>query len=136
MAKKHHIGALILRLFLGVTFFIHGLAKVQGGLSNTVGFFESIGIPGFMAYIVTFIELIGGIAMIVGLGTRIISILFALIMIGAIGTVKFQAGFMGTGQASGYEFDLALLVISIHLMIVNRSMFALDHVLFRSKQDD
>ena len=44
--KNFEIGALVLRVVLGITFFIHGLAKFQGGIENTVGWFASIGLPG------------------------------------------------------------------------------------------
>ncbi|WP_078382826.1 DoxX family protein [Sutcliffiella halmapala] len=130
MLRKHDIGSTILRITLGVTFFIHGMAKFQGGIDNTVGFFESLGLPGFSAYIVAFVELVGGLAMIVGFGTRVVAISFGVIMLVAIIKVKLAAGFMGNGQMAGYEFDLALLAISVYLALVNKSIFALDNVVF------
>ncbi|WP_079525196.1 DoxX family protein [Halobacillus hunanensis] len=129
MIARGEIGAIILRLFLGLTFFVHGLSKFQGGIGNTAGFFESLGIPGFAAYVVATIELIGGLAVIVGIGTQVISILFALIMAGAIVQAKFAAGFLG-----GYELDLALLVISVFIALSNRNIWALDNVIFPKKQ--
>ncbi|MBM7586177.1 putative membrane protein YphA (DoxX/SURF4 family) [Bacillus pakistanensis] len=136
MLRKYEIGAFILRILLGFTFFIHGLAKFQDGIENTVGFFESIGLPGFSAYVVAGIELIGGIALILGIGTRVISVLLALIMIGAIFKVKLAGGFLGNGQMAGFELDLALLAISAYLALTNRSAFALDNVIFQSKRDN
>ncbi|TWI54067.1 DoxX family protein [Halalkalibacter nanhaiisediminis] len=133
MFNKYEVGALILRIFLGLTFFIHGLVKFQGGIGNTAGFFENIGLPGFSAYVVAIIELVGGLALIVGLGTRVVSILFAIIMVVAIFTVKLPAGFLGTPEMAGYELDLALLVISIYLAIAKSSLFSVDNVLYRSK---
>jgi putative oxidoreductase len=50
MLVKNEIGALILRVTLGALFLIHGIVKFQGGIENIVGWFESIGLPGFMAY--------------------------------------------------------------------------------------
>ena len=64
MNKTGEIGAVILRLVLGFTFFMHGYDKFQGGIDNTAGFFSSLGLPGFMAYIVGGIEVVGGIAVI------------------------------------------------------------------------
>ncbi|MCM3177758.1 DoxX family protein [Cytobacillus horneckiae] len=127
---KNQIAAAILRVVLGVVFFMHGVSKFQDGIGNTVGFFESLGLPGFAAYIVALIELIGGLAMILGIGTRIISILFALIMIGAITMVKIGEGFFGI------EFDLVLMTMSICLAIVNKSYLALDNVLSRNKNQN
>ncbi|WP_100407851.1 DoxX family protein [Bacillus solitudinis] len=134
MLRKDEVATTMLRLFLGTTFLIHGLAKFQGGIENTVGFFESLGLPGFSAYLVALIELIGGIAMVLGVGTRIISILFVIILAVAIVKVKLAAGFLGNGQMAGYELDLALMAISIYLATTKHSFFALDNVLFRTEK--
>ncbi|WP_342044418.1 DoxX family protein [Bacillus sp. OTU530] len=133
MIRSNEIGATILRVFLGITFFVHGLAKFQGGIANTAGFFESLGFPGFSAYVVALIELVGGIALVLGIGIRLVSILFVLILAVATVKVKLAAGFLGNGQMAGYELDLALLVISLYLAAINKSFLALDNLLFRSK---
>ena len=86
MSDRNEIGTFLLRIILGLVFLANGVAKFQGGIENTVGWFDSIGIPGFLAYAVGTIELVGGIAIILGLGTRIVSLLFGIIMIGAIFT--------------------------------------------------
>lgn len=131
--NKNDAAHVFLRVILGLTFFIHGVSKFQGGLGNTAGFFDSLGIPGFMAYIVAGIELIGGLAVILGLGTRIVSVLFAVIMAGAIFTAKLPVGFLGNGQAAGYELDLALLAMSVYLACANRTVLSLDNVIFNKK---
>ena len=131
--NKNEAGQVFLRVILGLTFFIHGVSKFQGGIGNTAGFFDSLGIPGFMAYIVAGIELIGGLAVILGLGTRIVSVLFAVIMAGAIFMAKLPAGFLGNGQAAGYELDLALLAMSVYLACANRTVLSLDQVIFNKK---
>lgn len=119
--NKHEMGALLLRVVLGITFFVHGLAKLQGGIENTAGWFASMGLPGWLAYVVAGIEIIGGVALIVGLGTKMVSALLGLIILGAILKVKIGAGFMG-----GYELDVVLLAITIFLAINGSSMFSLD----------
>lgn len=131
---KNELGSLILRVMFGLTFFIHGLVKFQGGISNLAGFFESLGIPGFMAYVVAIIELVGGVAIIFGLGIRVVSILLALIMVGAIFTVKLSAGFLGNGQSAGYELDLLLLAISMYFIFANKSKYSLDQKFFKSEE--
>ncbi|WP_232697102.1 DoxX family protein [Brevibacillus daliensis] len=133
--NKNEVGKVMLRVVLGIIFFVHGLSKFQGGINNTAGFFDSIGIPGFMAYVVALIELIGGIALILGIGTRIVSVLFAIIMLGAIFSLKLPAGLLGNGQMAGYELELVLLVISIYFVIDNKSILAFDNKIFRSKAD-
>ncbi|MFD1175763.1 DoxX family protein [Paenibacillus puldeungensis] len=132
---KSELGTTILRVFLGLTFLVHGFVKFQGGISNTVGFFESLGLPGFAAYIVATIELVGGAAMLLGIGTRMVAILFALILAVATIKVKLSAGFLGNGQMAGYELDLALITISIYLALKGKSFLALDNAIFRSKKD-
>lgn len=136
MHMKNEIGALILRVTLGIIFLVHGLGKFQGGIENVAGWFSSIGLPGFLAYAVAIIELVGGIALILGLGTRIVSALLALIMIGAIFTVKLSVGFMGNGEMAGYEFDLALLAMSIYLTVAGSKMLAVDEMLFNKEKSE
>ncbi|WNS75445.1 DoxX family protein [Bacillus sp. DTU_2020_1000418_1_SI_GHA_SEK_038] len=130
--NRNEIGKVILRVVVGLTFFIHGLAKFQGGITNIVGYFDSLGIPGFMAYVVAAIELIGGIALTVGLGTRIVTLLFSLIMAGAIFTAKLSLGFFGNGQMVGYELDLVLLAAAIYFVFAEKSKLSLDQMLAKS----
>ncbi|WP_046178850.1 DoxX family protein [Domibacillus tundrae] len=130
MLNNKGIGALILRITLGVIFLAHGTAKFQGGIENTVGWFESIGLPGFMAYAVAVIEVVGGIALIVGLGTRIVSALFALLLIGAIIKVKFAAGFL-----NGYAYDLVLLSLSVSLFVEGSKLYSIGNLLFNQDKE-
>jgi putative oxidoreductase len=131
---KTELGALILRVTLGFIFFIHGLVKFQDGIQNTAGWFESIGLPGFMAYAVAGIELVGGVALILGLGTRLVSVLIALIMIGATLKVKLSLGLLGNGQSAGYELDLAFLAMAIYLAINGSKLLSLGQFIFKKDE--
>ncbi|WP_042457196.1 DoxX family protein [Neobacillus dielmonensis] len=135
MQLKNEIGTLILRVTLGALFLIHGIVKFQGGIENTVGWFSSIGIPGFMAYAVALIEIIGGVALIIGFATRYVSALYVLLMIGAIVKVKLSVGLLGNGQMAGYELDLAFLVISVYLTMNDSKLLSI-HQLFSQKNTD
>jgi putative oxidoreductase len=128
MKFNNEIGAFILRVTLGALFFIHGMVKFQGGIENIVGWFSSIGLPGFMAYAVALLEIIGGIALIIGLGTRIVSILLSLLMIGAILKVKLSVGLLGNGQMAGYELDLGFLAIAVYLVINGSKLLSVDQL--------
>jgi len=128
MLNRTEIGTLLLRIMLGLVFLASGVAKFQGGIENTVGWFDSIGIPGFLGYIVATIELVGGIAIILGLGTRIVSLLFGMIMIGAIFTVKLPDGFL-----NGYALDLVLLVMAIYMVLNGSKLYSLGQLLFKGK---
>ncbi|SFJ86310.1 DoxX family protein [Thermoflavimicrobium dichotomicum] len=136
MENKQQWGSLILRLVLGITFFVHGLAKFQMGLGNVAGFFQSLGLPGPLGYLVAVLELVGGIALIVGLATRIFSAALAVIMIGAIFTVKLQAGFMGAPGKNGYEFDLALLAMALYFVFAGSDALSVDHLFKRKKANE
>ena len=71
--------ALILRVSLGVLFLAHGLwmKVLTFGIPGTVGYFESLGYPGFFAHLVILGEVGGGLALILGLWTRAISVVFS-----------------------------------------------------------
>ncbi|MEH7492765.1 DoxX family protein [Neobacillus niacini] len=127
---KTEIGAFILRITLGAIFFIHGVVKFQGGIENTAGWFESLGLPGVTAYGVALLEIIGGILLIIGLATRLVAALFAVLMIGATVKVKLAIGFLGNGQMAGYELDLAFLAIAIYLVINGSKLFSLSKLIF------
>ncbi|MBV7509146.1 DoxX family protein [Bacillus sp. sid0103] len=131
MLVKNEIGALILRVTLGALFLIHGIVKFQGGIENIVGWFESIGLPGFMAYGVALFEIIGGIALIIGLATRLVSTLFGLLMIGAILKVKLSVGLLGNGQMAGYELDLAFLAMAVYLAINGSKLLSVSYLIFQ-----
>lgn len=128
MMIKNEIGALILRLTLGALFLIHGIVKFQGGIENIVGWFESIGLQEFMAYGVALVEIIGGFALIIGLATRLVSALFALLMIGATLKVKLAVGLLGNGQMTGYELDLAFLAIAVYLVMNGSKLLSINQL--------
>lgn len=101
-------GILVVRILLGGLMFLHGLQKFTNGIGGTVQFFDSLGIPGFMAYVVALIELVGGLALVFGVLVPYVSALFVVVLAVAIVTVKFSSGFLG-----GYEPEFVLLVLSV-----------------------
>jgi putative oxidoreductase len=109
--KLFAYGPLPIRILAGITLIIHGLPK----LSNVAGsevFFGKMGLPPDLAMLIGLLEVIGGVALIVGILTRIASILFIIEMLGATIVAKLPKGFVG-----GYEFDLLLMSISISLIL-------------------
>ena len=96
----------VLRLFVGAVFVAHGALKLFGGLTGFAGFLQQAGVPlpEFMAPLVASFEFLGGVAIILGLGTRTASLLLTGIMIVAMLTVTLKAGFSG-----GYDINLALI---------------------------
>jgi putative oxidoreductase len=80
-------GLAILRVVLGIAMIVHGWSKWRGGVDNVAGFFGgTLGIPApeLMAWVVTLVELVGGILLVAGFLTQIAGILIALDMLGAI----------------------------------------------------
>ena len=135
MENKFEVSTLILRVILGITFFVHGYVKFSGGIENTVGWFEYIGLPGSLAYVVAVIELVGGVALIIGLGSKVVSGVLAIIMIGAILKAKLAAGYLGDGTTgAGWEFDLALLAMAVAIVVNGSKLLAVDQLLSK-KQD-
>ena len=80
-------GLAILRIVLGIAMLVHGWSKLSGGVGNVAGSFGgNLGVPapGLMAWVVTIVELVGGILLVVGFLSQIAGILIALDMLGAI----------------------------------------------------
>ncbi|WP_156288983.1 DoxX family protein [Oceanobacillus salinisoli] len=128
MKNTQEMGTLLLRVVLGFTFFMHGLDKVQSGVGNFAEGFPAMGLPAFLAYIVAAVELAGGLALILGLGTRAFSLSMAIIMVGAILFVKLGEGFLG-----GFELDLILLAIAAHLVLNGSSSLSVDAVILKKR---
>lgn len=103
-ASKADTAALILRLAMGVAFLAHVWLKISVFTpAGTVQFFQSLGLPGPLAYVVIFAELAGGIALILGLWTRAVSLALIPILLGAI-YAHWGAGFFFSNQGGGWEF--------------------------------
>lgn len=131
MNKNVGVALLVLRIALGVIFLFHGIDKFQNGIENAAGFFTSLGLASFLAYITAVIEIIGGIMMIAGLGTRVVGFLFAIIMVGAIVTVKLSLGLI-----NGFEFELALLAMSITLVMTGSPWVSIDRLIYKLRMED
>jgi putative oxidoreductase len=117
-----------------VIFAAHGAQKLFGwfggyGLEGTGGWMASIGIePGvLMAALAGGAEFFGGLFLIVGLLVRPAAVVLAITMVVAIAAVHLQNGLFMSNN--GYEFGLALLVISVGLAIRGAGSISLDRLL-------
>jgi len=119
----------LLRFFLGLSFAVHGYVKFSGGIVNTSNWFNSLGLPGIFAYGVALLEVMGGLALMAGLATRLLSALYIIVMAVAIIKVKMDRGFLG-----GYELELSFLAISLALLVSGGGRFSVDHMLFPSRK--
>ncbi len=97
--------ALTLRVSLGILFIAHGLLKVIVFTpAGTVGFFESLGLPGLLAYLTIAAELIGGVALVAGVFTRWVSLALIPILVGAIVFAHGGNGWLFSNEGGGWEF--------------------------------
>lgn len=129
--SKISVVTVIMRVVLGIIFVFHGVDKFQTGLGNVDAWFSSIGIPGFLAYVVAVLELVGGIMLILGLFTRYVSVLFVVMLIGAIFSAKLSGGLLGNGQSAGYELDLGFILVSLYLAVADRSPLSIDRYIMK-----
>lgn len=125
---------LALRIAAGIIFAAHGSQKLFGwfggyGLEGTGQWMASIGLgPGYlMALLAGSAEFFGGLALILGLFVRPAAAVLAVTMVVAILSVHIDKGLFMSNN--GYEFGLALLVVSISLMISGAGRASVDGLL-------
>lgn len=84
----------------------HGLLKVfVFTLPGTVGYFESLGLPGFVAYLTIAAEVGGGLALLFGVQTRWVSLALVPVLLGAA-WVHLGNGWMFSNAGGGWEFPV------------------------------
>lgn len=125
MTDNSSYAALILRLALGIMFISHGLFKVLVfTIPGTVGFFESIGFPGWLAYLVIMGEIGGGVLLILGVYTRWIALANSLILLGAT-SVHWGNGWMFSNKGGGWEYPAFLAVVAVAVALLGNGAYAL-----------
>ncbi|WP_168702989.1 DoxX family protein [Gordonia paraffinivorans] len=127
------VGILLARIAIGVVFLAHGLQKFQqnGWAGPKAGFeYMDVPLPAVSAFLVTWLEILGGIALIVGLLTPIVAALFVIDMLGAIFFTHIDNGLWASD--GGYEFVLTLGAGSLLLAVVGAGLISVDAVLGRT----
>jgi len=119
-------GTALLRITLGIAALAHGLLKVfVFTLPGTAGFFETLGLPGFLAYITAFVEIVGGLALIAGFQTRLVSLAMAPILLGAMWAHSGN-GWVFSNQGGGWEYPLFWAVVLVVQAMLGSGAFAVD----------
>jgi putative oxidoreductase len=118
--------ALVLRIALGLLFLAHaGLKIFVFTPAGTAGFFISLGLPGWLAYLTILWELAGAVALILGIWPRLAAIAVIPILLGAIFTVHGAAGFFFNNPNGGWEFPAFWIVALIALALTGDGAMAL-----------
>ncbi len=131
--RFREIGLALLKIILGIVFFAHVYLKFfKMGMGGVVGFFTNLGIPApaIAAWGVTMLEMVGELALILGIFTPVLAALFAIEMAGVIYFAKRGQGFFAP---KGYEFELTLLVASLALALSGAGAFSLDKAFRRRR---
>jgi putative oxidoreductase len=126
-ARQIDLALLLVRLAVGAIFIAHGAQKIfVYGFAGVAGSFGQMGVP--MAEItgplVAIVEFVGGIALVLGLLTRLAAIALAIDMLGAMLLVHLAGGFF---LPAGVEFALLLFLACLALAIAGAGALSIDH---------
>lgn len=126
------LGLLIIRVALGVTFFLHGSQKLfgwfgGGGITGTARYLEGLGIrPGrFWAILVGVGEFGGGVLIGMGYLTVLGAFLIIITMVVAISAAAGRHGFWA--QHGGYEYNLLIIAVALALIFTGPGMYSFDY---------
>ena len=115
-------GMLLVRVGLGIVFIYHGWGKVQM-MDSTIMFFSKIGLAPFFAYLVSWIELLGGVAMLLGAWTKWAGIALAVVMAFAA-----HYAYQPDGGFMSYELPLLLFFVSLGVAFTGPGSFTIHKV--------
>lgn len=117
--------ALLLRVALGAILLAHGLLKlVVFGTAGTVGFFESLGFAGWLAYLVIAFEIVAGALLLLGLYVRPVALLSVLLLAVTV-FVHAGNGFLFSAPNGGWEYPLYLIVTALAVALLGEGAYAL-----------
>jgi putative oxidoreductase len=131
-ARTAPYAALVLRVALGVMFIAHALLKYYVfTLPGTVQFFQSIGLPGSLAYVTFWAELIGGGLILAGVYSRYVSAVLIPILIGAT-WAHAGNGWVFTAQNGGWEYPAFLTLAAAAHALLGDGKYALSELFGRA----
>lgn len=127
LGRAADIGPLLMRIGVGAVFAVHGWQKFDQGVGNFAGFLDSLNVPApeVVAWLMTIAEGVGGLMLIFGVLTRLVTLPLIAIMVGAILMVKDDVGFVVAG-ALGAELETGLLAVLLGLLFIGPGRFSVD----------
>jgi putative oxidoreductase len=118
-------GITLIRVSLGVMWIAHALLKLfVFTLPGTAIFFQSVSLSGILAYPVFVIELFGGIALVLGIYARQVSLILVPVMVVAA-SVHFGNGWVHTSPNGGWEYPVFLAISSFALWLLGDGRFVI-----------
>lgn len=105
LSRTAPYGATLLRVVLGALFLTHGLTKLLVFTpAGTAGYFASLGLPGWLGYVAMTLELVLGVALVLGIYARWLGLLGIPLLIGTIVSVHGANGFGFSNAGGGWEY--------------------------------
>jgi len=130
--NANQYAATLLRVSLGILFLAHGLLKVFVFTpAGTAGFFASLGLPGWLAYVTIAAEVGGGLLLIAGLYSRQVSLVLVPVLLGAIFFAHLDAGWLFSNEGGGWEFPAFWTVTLFVQALLGDGAYALSSKLRR-----
>ncbi len=125
--------ALLLRVALALMFFAHVWLKIVVFTpAGAAKYFESLGVPGFLAYFTMAAEIGGGILLLLGIETRWVALLLIPLIVGTIVLVHGKNGWLFTNKDGGWEYPAFWIVGLIVLALLGDGVAALGPVFTRT----
>ena len=120
--------AALLRVTNGGLFVFHGMFKaVVFTFAGTAGYFESIGLPGFLAYVTILVEILGGLALLAGYKTRIVSVVMIPVLLGAAYFGHGANGFVFSNANGGWEYPAFWAVVMAAQALLGAGAYSADN---------
>ena len=122
--------ATLLRVSLGAMFIAHSLIlkHFTFTLPGTAQFFESLGLPGPLAYLTFWAELIGGVLLVAGIGSRWVALALVPILAGAA-WVHLGNGWVFSAQNGGWEYPVFLIAASLVQALLGDGRYAVSNLI-------
>lgn len=118
LSRNANLGLLFIRIGVGIVFVVSGWFKFMD-IAGTTDFFQKIGLAQPFVYFIAVLELLGGLALLLGIWTRVFGSLLAIEILVALFLVKYAMGF------NAYRIDLALFFSALGLAFTGAGGYSL-----------